>query len=196
MITYRSRTSSVETTQTCSRVVLAFPPTIRALNALNMPLTSDENSLFSKLTLTPYWSSAVAVNTPFHDSYLQNPFKRLGEPVAFVRLFNESNVATGWQWGEISSEREAKELLADTITLVQTGADIHPPTVIVDDVKAIRTWEYFAHFTGSDLTTGNAYGKLAALQGVSGTYWASGLNGFETVEFAVRAGKDLVRSYF
>ncbi|KAI0789450.1 hypothetical protein C8Q75DRAFT_733691 [Abortiporus biennis] len=196
VITYSSSASSAESTQTCSHVVLAFPPTINDLKSLNMPLTSNEIALFSKLTVIPYWSSAVAVGTTFYNSYIQVPFKPLGEPVAFVRLFNESDVATAWQWGNISSVDEAKQFLTETITLVQTGAGISPPDVTLDDVKAITTMDYFAHFTGDDLTTGNAYGKLAELQGVSGTYWVSGMNGFETVEFAVRAGRDLVKSYF
>ncbi len=196
VITYTASDSSSEQTQICSHIVLAFPPLLHALQALNMPLTNNETSLFSKLSSTPYWSSAVSVNTAYHNSYLQSPFAPLGEPVAFLRLFNESDVATAWQWGNISSTDQAKTLLASTLTKVQTGAGVNPSTVTADDVRDIRTWDYFAHFTGEDLTAGNAYESFNKLQGVDGTYYASGLNGFETVEFAVRAGKDIVNSFF
>ena len=40
------------------------------------------------------------------------------------------------------------------------------------------------------------YAGFNALQGHKNTYYVSGLNGFETVEFAIRAGQDVVDSYF
>ncbi|KAI0083272.1 hypothetical protein BDY19DRAFT_998693 [Irpex rosettiformis] len=199
MITYTSPTSPVESTQPCSHIVLAFPPTFPSLPSLNMPLTTPELTLFAKLHTTPYTSSAVSVHTPFHTSYIQRPFEPLGEPVAFVQLFNDSDVATGWQWGEIASNLDdAKAVLASTITLVQIGANVteSESQVSPEDVRALQSAPYFAHFVGEELTTGEAYARLERLQGVSGTYWVSGLNGFETVEFAVRAGRDLVERFF
>ena len=58
-----------------------------------------------------------------------------------------------------------------------------------------RAWDYFPHFDKDQLDNGY-YEKFNSLQGYMGTYYASGLNGFETVEFAVRAGKDVANSYF
>ncbi|KAJ7716409.1 hypothetical protein B0H14DRAFT_2643845 [Mycena olivaceomarginata] len=40
------------------------------------------------------------------------------------------------------------------------------------------------------------YAKFNALQGEKNTYYASGLNGFETVEYAIRAGIDVAETYF
>ncbi|KAI0083271.1 hypothetical protein BDY19DRAFT_900543 [Irpex rosettiformis] len=205
IITYTSPTTPTESTQPCSHVILAFPPTLPSLQSLNMPLTTPETTLFSKLHTTPYTSSAVSVNTPFHTSYIQNPFKPLNEPVAFVRLFNDSDVATAWQWGSLDANNTndddddaLKVLLADTITLVQIGANVtsEEQEVKPEDVRALQTAPYFAHFRGEELSGGEAYGRLEGLQGVRGTYWVSGLNGFETVEFAVRAGRDLVKRFF
>jgi hypothetical protein len=34
------------------------------------------------------------------------------------------------------------------------------------------------------------------LQGCKNTYWASGLNGMELVEWAIKAGQDVVESYY
>ena len=39
------------------------------------------------------------------------------------------------------------------------------------------------------------YDKLDKLQGKMNTFYASGLNGYETVEFALRAGRDVVEHY-
>lgn len=199
MIRYNPPTSA-PTTQRCTHLILAFPPTLPALESLNLPLTMDEIDLFMKLTITPYWSSAVSVRTPPFTSFVQNPFKPVGEPVAFVRLHNASDVATAWQWGDIYTAEKAESLLVDTINKVHAGLNISDgaQTVTARDVKALKSWHYFPHFSGEDLLAdkGDAYGRLERLQGVSGTWWASGLNGFETVEFAVRAGKDLVRRHF
>jgi hypothetical protein len=176
-------------------VVLAFPPNLRSMQALNMPLSAGETAVFSKISQTRYWSSAVAVSTPDYTTYQQNPFAPVGEPVAFLRLFNNSNIATSWQWGSISSTDEAKQLLSSTVSAVQAGAGVEPSNVTIDDVKAIRQWNYFPHFASADLSS-EIYEQYNALQGKSGTYYTSGLNGFETVEFAIRAAKDLVETYF
>lgn len=63
------------------------------------------------------------------------------------------------------------------------------------EVLAFVKHDYFPHFGTADLKSG-AYGKFNDLQGKKGTYYASGLNGVETVEFAIRAGVDVVANYF
>ena len=70
-----------------------------------------------------------------------------------------------------------------------------PKPVTDKDVLAFRKNAYFPHFDSAQLA-GGWYDKFNALQGKKGTYYASGLNGFETVEFAVRAGLDVVDSFF
>ncbi|KAI0083100.1 hypothetical protein BDY19DRAFT_980916 [Irpex rosettiformis] len=91
---------------------------------------------------------------------------------------------------------DVTQLLVTTLTEVLTGAGITDPTVTAPgDVKAIRKWDYFPHFNTFLLANG-AYSQYNALQGNQHTYYSSGLNGFETVEFAIRAGKDLVNSFF
>lgn len=47
---------------------------------------------------------------------------------------------------------------------------------------------------GKDLAAG-FYQRLDKLQGQRNTFFASGLNGYETVEFALRAGRDVVEHY-
>lgn len=63
------------------------------------------------------------------------------------------------------------------------------------DVLGFQQNDYFPHFDSEQLRQG-WYDKFNALQGKQKTFYASGLNGFETVEFALRAGLDIVDSYF
>ncbi|KAI0686941.1 FAD/NAD-P-binding domain-containing protein [Cytidiella melzeri] len=197
VVTYTVR-PGIRATQKCSDVVLAFPPTLENLAAIDMPLSSSEKSVFSKVGITAYWSSATVTQIDHPFFFQQHPPEPLGAPVGFLRLFDGSPITTTYSWGPAGSTmsiEEAKELLASTLTRVQTGAGIAHPTVTVRDVKAIRKWDYFPHFASSDLA-GGIYASYNALQGQRHTYYSSGLNGFETVEFAIRAGKDLVASYF
>ena len=54
--------------------------------------------------------------------------------------------------------------------------------------------DYFPHVSGKDLA-GGFYDRLDKVQGQLNTFYASGLNGYETVEFALRAGRDVVEHY-
>ncbi|KAI0684834.1 FAD/NAD-P-binding domain-containing protein [Cytidiella melzeri] len=185
-------------TQRCSDVILAFPPTLENLAAIEMPLSPTESQVFSKVGITAYWSSATATSIDYPHFYTQTPAQPLGAPVAFLRLFQNSSIATTYSWGPMGSTmttEEAKQLLVETLTEVQAGAGLPNPTVEMCDVKAISKWDYFPHFSTSELANG-FYEKYNALQGQSHTFYSSGLNGFETVEFAIRAGKELVASFF
>ena len=163
-----------------------------------MPLSSNETSVFSKVGITAYWSSATTTELPYQILYEQAPPEPLGDPVAFLRLFEGSPIATTYSWAQIGSTLsidDVTQLLTSTLTAVQTGLNISDPTVTAADVQAIRQWDYFPHFATADLAD-NVYAAYNALQGAQHTYYSSALNGFETVEFAIRAGKDLVATYF
>jgi hypothetical protein len=230
VITYNDPAQTSPAAQNCSKLVLAFPPVMHALQAANLDISADENTVFGPVGIIKYWSGAVSVATPFADifaGFLQETFFAIidkflnglgfsdvtfaefipwlptpaGQPVAWIRLFNESNVATTWSWGKYRSDQtlaEAKSLLIEVISkLNKDPADTSAvPTPITDaNVKDFREWDYFPHFDKAQLDQGY-YDKFNALQGHLNTYYASGLNGFETVEFAIRAGTDVVTSYF
>lgn len=178
--------------------MLEFPPTLDALKSLHMPLSSQERTVFSKVGITAYWSSAVETKFDFPQAYLQIPPKPLGDPVGFVRTSNASPIATAWSWAAIGSNPPSDrvtELLVNTLTQVQVGLGKTPPVVTKHDVKDIRKWDYFPHFSTVDLKSG-IYKRYNSLQGQQNTYYTSGLNGFELVEFAIRGGKDLVQTFF
>lgn len=82
-------------------------------------------------------------------------------------------------------------------TLSAVEKNLNPGAGGVDggDVLAFVAHDYFPHYDSDQLAAG-IYGLFNSLQGQRHTYYASGLNMFETVEFAVRAGYDIVDSYF
>ncbi|KAF2120679.1 hypothetical protein BDV96DRAFT_484959 [Lophiotrema nucula] len=194
-------------TQTCSRIIFAFPPTIENLERAGLDLTKEENEVFKNVGVHNYFSSAVEFALPFGVSYIaespsiNEPPPNEGEPVAVLRLSSAINISTSWSWGpykEFESIESARDLLNTTLSKLNkdprnvTAAAV-PLTNM--DIRAFRKWDYFPHFDTEPLKCG-AYEKLNKLQGKTKSYWASGLNGMETVEWAIRAGIDVVDSYF
>jgi hypothetical protein len=194
--------------QTCSAIILAFPPTSDNLHAAGLDITPTENDLFSEVMVNNYFSSAVTMSLlPDGVSYIANssspgvPPPNNGEPVALLELQNNSQIVTAWSWGPFGvyeSEDSAYQLLKSTLSELNKDPrnPASVPVPITDqDIKAFRKWDYFPQFNTTDLAN-NAYNKLNALQGTKKTYYASGLNGMETVEWAIRAGQDVAASYF
>lgn len=171
-----------------------------------MDVSANEQTVFGPVGLSSYFSSAVRLITPPYffeaESVAPNvPVDADGEPVAFLQLFPTSNVATAWSWGPYRGNLtadQAKTLLKETLSKVNkdpTNATAVPQPVTDADILGFQQNDYFPHFDSQQLARG-WYKKFNALQGQQNTYYASGLNGFETVEFALRAGIDIVNSYF
>lgn len=126
--------------------------------------------------------------------------KATGKPVTFLRLNSNSDIATTWSWGKYKSNQtlgEAKNLLKEVMSkLNKDPLDSNAKaTLITDaDVRDFREWDQFPHFDKQELDNG-FYERFNALQGYKNTYYASGLNGFDVVEFAIRAGQDVVDTY-
>ncbi|KAF7367885.1 FAD/NAD(P)-binding domain-containing protein [Mycena sanguinolenta] len=207
VITY-SVNGTKSKTQSCTSLILAFPPTVKLLEEANLHLTAAEKDLFSSVQLTNYWSGAVSMDIPAAQGWYANssnpalPPQPEGQPVGFIRLYNQSDVVTTWSWGASNvsyTNEEAYDLLVSTLSRINyadpsnlTAAAAVPITD--DDVKAFRFNEYFPHVSGAELAAG-WYQRFAKLQGAHATYYASGLNSFESVEFAFRAGLDVVDNY-
>ncbi|KAG4428390.1 hypothetical protein IFR05_016129 [Cadophora sp. M221] len=208
VITYQKAGNSKRTrarteVQPCSSVVLAFPPTVPALQAAKLTLTPDEVTVFSPLLLTSYFSAAVRLQTPRNLSFSAAspptiPVAATGAPVSLLHLFNSSDIATTWSWGNNTSTAVARQLLKDTLSKINkdpTNPAAVPVPVTDKDILGFQSNEYFPHFGPQELA-GGWYDKFNKLQGVKKTYFASGLNGFETVEFAIRAGSEIVETFF
>jgi hypothetical protein len=206
VIQYTNSGSNGAQAQQCSALILAFPPTLSALFAANLDVSANEQTVFGPVGLTAYFSSAVRlITSPYFfeaESVAPNiPADADGEPVAFLQLFRASNIATAWSWGPYRGNLtadQARALLTETLSKVNkdpTNASAVPQPVTDADILGFQQNDYFPHFDSEQLA-GGWYEKFNDLQGQQKTYYASGLNGFETVEFALRAGIDIVDSYF
>ncbi|KAL0563148.1 hypothetical protein V5O48_018929, partial [Marasmius crinis-equi] len=220
VVSYVSSTDGTLQTQTCSHVVLAFPPLIEALtgpSALDKPtnnsgihipdLSSDEQAVFSKVGMTAYLSGAItAKSVPVNTTYSQLPPKNIGQPILATKSFPNSDVLTTYSWGPSNpygrsnfTADKAIPLLKQTYSHIDFGAAANTTNVRVDikdeDIREFRAWDYFPRFQPEDLKAG-IYNKFNKVQGYKKTYWVSGLNSFELVEFAIRGGKDIAKTFF
>lgn len=164
-------------------------------------------TVFTPIGLHDYFSGAVRLSTPqdLHFSAIGNapnlPPDAAGQPVSFLKLFSTSDIATSWSWGPYRGQTaydQAKRLLKQTLS--KFDKDPRDLTAVAKpitdkDILGFQRNDYFPHFDSVQLAAG-WYDKFNKLQGQKNTYYASGLNGFETVEFALRAGLDIVDTYF
>lgn len=193
--------------QTCASVILAFPPTLENLKNAGFDMTAAESAVFTAVGVNNYYSAAVNFRLPYNVSYIGSsvtpavPPPNEGEPVALLDLQPNSRIATSWSWGpyrQFQSEADARNLLQTTLSKINKDPrDMTAMSVAVtnQDIRAFRKWDYFPRFDGPDLKN-DAYAKYNALQGQKKTYYASGLNGMETVEWAIRGAQDVATSYF
>ncbi|KAL5429097.1 hypothetical protein PMIN06_004729 [Paraphaeosphaeria minitans] len=193
--------------QECDSLIFAFPPSITNLERMGLDLTEEEHDVFSEVVTHNYYSSAVEFELPFGVSYVANssnssvPPPNNMEPVAVLRLNAVSNVSTSWSWGKdnvYESESTARDILQTTLSKINKdprNMTAQSEPVDSDEIKAFRKWDYFPHF-GSEALRNGAYGYLNRLQGCNKSFWASGLGGMEIVEWAIRAGQDVVDTYY
>ncbi|TPX64987.1 hypothetical protein SpCBS45565_g05485 [Spizellomyces sp. 'palustris'] len=230
VITYTLPGQTTPTNQTCSKLVLAFPPVIHALQAANLDISPQEQTTFSPVGITKYWSGAVTVNTPNGDNFagflrptfiqtINNWLSRLpiplptlpgafipfmpkpnGQPTAFIRVHNASQIATTWSCGKYKSTQtlaDGYKLLKSTISKINKDPRSNdPPKEITDtDIKAFKEWDYFPHYDSKELVDGY-YEKFNALQGQLNTFNASGLNGLRRLSLRLGLGLMLLNRTF
>ncbi|KAJ4301913.1 hypothetical protein N0V90_004009 [Kalmusia sp. IMI 367209] len=193
--------------QECDSLIFAFPPSIENLERAGLDLTEEEHDVFSEVVTHNYFSSAVEFELPFGVSYIANssnssvPPPNIGEPVAVLRLSAKSNISTSWSWGpdnEYQSESYARDLLQTTMSKINKdprNVTEQAEPLSSNNIRAFRKWDYFPHFGSQSLRNG-AYGYLNRIQGCNKSFWASGLQGMEIVEWAIRAGQDVVDTYY
>lgn len=196
---------SVTKTQECASIIMAFPPTVSSLTAANLVLSPGEIDVFSPVHLNAYYSAAVNMPTvPYNMSFSAAsssplvPCPAAGEPVYWLRLFPGSSIATTWSWSSVPNPAGAYALLKSTLSMLNhdpSSEESISQAVTDDDVKAFAAPDYFPHYD-SETLAGGIYERYNALQGQQKTYYCSALDGFEIVEFALRAGIDLVESFF
>jgi hypothetical protein len=209
MITYHNLRESNPRirAQACSAVVLAFPPTLSALQYAGLDLTEDEREVFAPVGIHSFYSAAVQMKTPHAmtfgaaSSHPMLPPDPTGEPVVVVKLHKDLEIAITSSWGPYRGNlTKAQAYYRLKNTLSKLNKDPRNATsvavLITDaDVLAFQENDYFPHFDEEQLAMG-FYKKFEDLQGTRNTYYASGFNKFELVEYAIRAGQDVVRTYF
>lgn len=194
-------------TQQCAQLVLAFPPTLQNLEKAGLAATPEETALFGAVRTNNYFSGAVTMAIPAGQLWYANssspaepPADARGQPMGLLRLFPGSNLTATWSWsrGADTTKVHARRLLIDTLARInrRDPADVDSTALPFgsDKVHLFQQNDYFPHVSGKDLA-GGFYETLDKLQGKKNTFYASGLNGYETVEFALRAGLDVVEHY-
>ncbi|KAM7215995.1 FAD/NAD(P)-binding domain containing protein [Rhypophila decipiens] len=207
---YPSSSSSVpkSKTQSCSSIILAFPPTLKSLLNAGLSLSPAEQEVFSPVGTNTFFSGAVRMSTPHSMTLglasshpMLPPDPSNGDPVVAVKLHSDLEIAITSSWGPYRgnvTKSEAYSRLKSTLSKFNKdprdggslGKEIRD-----QDVLAFQENEYFAHYDERELREG-FYARFEGLQGVNGTFYASGFNMFELIEYAIRAGKDVVREYF
>lgn len=204
------RTSKGKTrTQQCSDVIMAFPPTVAALYRAKLDLCSAEKKLFSKVTTNGYFASAVEMDHLSRNVSLRHelpnpitPYATEGQPVYLTRIHAETDILSVWsvdQPGQPDSVEVAQEFLPEVLS--KLNKDLSDPTAEGDkvtnrDVLAFSGQvDYFPH-VGTQAILDGWYDKFNEIQGDKHTYYVSGLNQFEFVEYAIRAADALVETYF
>jgi hypothetical protein len=196
--------------QTCSEVVLAFPPTLSSLATAGLSLYPAEEAVFSAVRTTNYFSAAVRLNTPPLSSFqiaTETPFSSpdlMGQPIYVEGQYNTSDISLLYAVAShAQSVGEVGEVILQTLSRINgnpadnidNGEEGTTP-VTERDVKAFRHHpDYFPHF-GAEALRGGLYDLFNGLQGENRTYFASGLNRVEHVEYVVVGAREVVQRYF
>ncbi|KAF4334937.1 FAD NAD(P)-binding domain protein [Fusarium beomiforme] len=207
-IQYCSTNGKHTKTQLCSDIIIAFPPTYKALKESGLVLSAAERTLFAQVGVNGYFSSAVRMNKLGDNLTISqelpnplDPFKPEGQPVYLTPLHPESNIVSVYSADDPahpSAARVKKHLIGDLSKINKDLANVHATStkVVAADIRAFSGQiDYFPHLESEALADG-WYKKFNDLQGKDHTYFTSGLNSFELVEYTIRAARDLVETYF
>ncbi|KAJ5648906.1 uncharacterized protein N7484_002629 [Penicillium longicatenatum] len=207
IITYYTSSDSTPQTQPCAALVLAFPPTLSSLQGAGLDLSDEEQEVFTPVGTHSFYSGAVRLSTPramtfgAASAHPGLPPDATGDPVVFTKLHDDLDIAITSSWGPYRGDLtrdQAYKRLKSTLSVFNKDprdAGGSAETVSDEDVLAFQENEYFPHFDPKQLREGY-YELFEGLQGQQRTYYASGFNMFELVEYALRAGQDVAKRFF
>ncbi|KAF9766569.1 hypothetical protein IL306_001010 [Fusarium sp. DS 682] len=195
-------------TQLCSDIIIAFPPTSQALKSSGLVLSAAEKTLFAQVGVNGYFSSAVRMNKLGDNLTVSqelpnplDPFKPEGQPVYLTPLHPESNIVNVYSADDPahpSVTRVKKHLIHDLSKINKDLGNAYAVSTKLGtaDIRAFSGQiDYFPHL-GPEALADGWYEKFNHLQGKDNTYFISGLNSFELVEYTIRAARDLVATHF
>jgi hypothetical protein len=208
-ITFRASTSAPAVNQSCSDVIIAFPPALQALSGAGLQLSAAEIALFSQVITNNYFASAVQMNHLASNVSLREdlpteitPYSLEGQPVYLTRVHPETDILSVWSMdfsGAPDSVQTAETLLPNVLSKLNKDVDDPEsesvPVTEADVLGFSGQVDYFPH-VGTAALLGGWYDTFNGIQGEQHTYYVSGLNNFEFVEYAIRAAKDLVSTHF
>ncbi|KAJ5237940.1 hypothetical protein N7489_008031 [Penicillium chrysogenum] len=192
IITYQTSSDSTPKTQSCAALILAFPPTLSSLQNAGLDVTDEEREVFTQVGTHSFYSGARPPG-PSPDA--------TGDPVVFTKLHGDLDIAITSSWGPYRgslTRDEAYARLKSTLSAFNKDprdAGVFAGAVSDENVLAFQENDYFPHYDSQQLREGY-YELFEALQGQKGTYYASGFNMFELVEYALRAGQDVTKRFF
>ncbi|KAJ5470949.1 hypothetical protein N7530_008306 [Penicillium desertorum] len=207
IITYQTSNDSTPKTQSCAALILAFPPTLSSLGNAGLDLSDEEREVFTPVGTHSFYSGAVRLSTPHTMTFgaaSAHPGlspDATGDPVVFTKLHGDLDVAITSSWGPYRgslTRDEAYARLKRTLSAFNKDprdVGVSAGAVSDEDVLAFQENEYFPHYDSQQLREGY-YELFEGLQGQKGTYYASGFNMFELVEYALRAGQDITKRFF
>lgn len=171
-------------------VIIATPP---SATKRFLDVNAEERDLFSQVVSRNYHVTVAAVDGVADDRrtvlfYAHTRPEAIGHVNGWHRPDPAQPVFAAWQnvaWSQ--TDDEARQLLASDFAAFGGGT--------MQRVLLHQAWDNFAHVESAALDAG-FYDRFEALQGKSGTLYATGLLAFEAVESTARYARDLVNQFF
>jgi hypothetical protein len=171
-------------------------------------LSPAEKTLFAQVGVNSYFSSAVRMSKLGDNLTVSqelpdplDPFNAEGQPVYLTPLHLESSIVSVYSADDPahpSVTRVKRHLIRDLSKINKDLENAYAVSteLIAADIRAFSgRIDYFPHL-GPEALSDGWYKKFNDLQGKDYTYFTSGLNSFELVEYTIRAARDLVATHF
>lgn len=170
-------------------------PLQREVTAQFLTLTPEEDRLFSKITLLPFFITTwrMEQHRKIHTRLVNVtpiPDRASGDPTIITQQFEDNPLVTFYSPVD-SADQEFGPELKDGIDALAAAVGIELP----DQPETWNNFPYFPHVTIDDIANG-WYRDVEAMQGSNRTFYNGGVMAFELIEPIVEYSNDLVRDHF
>lgn len=157
-----------------------------------LPMTEEENRLFSKVKYDPF--IVTTYNIPgleaFTAATFMLPEPPIGEPFVITRQFENNDLVSIYTRTVYDEPIDKEKILQTNAKFIKEATGIE-----LDDYYTYSEFPYFPHVTQEIFAEG-FYDDLANLQGTKDTFFVGGLMNFELVETITNYSKHLVKNHF
>jgi len=187
---------------TFQKSIVAFPQTIKNLEASHMDLSVEERVVFSKVRTRNYYGLYIPLSCVDTGKYVMAfepgsaadiPSITLHPDDAYWMLTKdrESNGKSLVHFLVYSeNDLTLKQVEMNIISYVKTLCN---ETVSVEDFREFKKHDYFPHVDAKDF---GFYDEVHAIQGEKNTFWLGGLFNFEATEKTVEFSYHIVDEFF